>query len=331
MPKSRWSIVAPFLPPRTGDTLPRMPHPPLDRRRFALGLAALTATPAFARTRKPQAAKPFHCVAMLGRLERSAGGRLGAYILDTGSGLGFGWREDERFGMCSTFKLSLAALTLREVDAGRLPAGERLVWSLLDVLPNSPVTGAASGPRGMTVVALAQAAQQTSDNLAANMVMKRLGGPPALTAFWRSLGDTVSRLDRYETAVNNVPPGEVRDTTSPRAITASLAQILAGNVLAPASRDMLLRWMAETTTGVRRIRAGVPQDWRAGDKTGTGMAPGMESKINDIAILFPPGKAPLVAAVFYEPADAPQDIRAQDEAVLAAVGRIAADREAWKR
>ncbi|WP_225205399.1 class A beta-lactamase [Novosphingobium huizhouense] len=311
----------------------------LDRRRFASGLVAVAAlaagqaaVPAAARTAKAKGARPFRGVEMLGRLERAAGGRLGAYVLDTGSGLGFGWREDERFGMCSTFKLSLAALVLREVDAGRLPADERLVWSLLDVLPNSPVTGAASGPQGMTVVALAQAAQATSDNLAANLVMQRLGGPAAVTAFWRALGDTVSRLDRYEGAVNNVPPGEVRDTTSARAIATSLAQVLAGNVLAPASRDMLLRWMAETTTGLRRIRAGVPRDWRSGDKTGTGMAPGMESKINDIAILFPPGgRAPLLVAAFYEPAGAPQEIRAQDEAVLAAVGRIAADRDAWKR
>ncbi|BEV01834.1 class A beta-lactamase [Novosphingobium olei] len=308
-----------------------MPDSMLDRRRFALSIAALAATPALARERAPRPPKPFHGIQMLGRLERSAGGRLGAYILDTGTGQGFGWREDERFGMCSTFKLSLAALTLREVDAGRLPADERLVWSLLDLLPNSPVTGAASGPQGLTVVALAQAAQQTSDNLAANMVMKRLGGPEALTAFWRSLGDTVSRLDRYETALNIVPAGEVRDTTSARAITTSLAQVLAGNVLTPASRDMLLRWMSETTTGLKRIRAGVPADWRSGDKTGTYMAPGMYSKINDIAILFPPGKAPLLATAFYEPADAPQDIRPQDEAVLAAVGRIAADRNAWKR
>lgn len=307
----------------------------LDRRRFALGLAALSATPALAREKRRQALrplKPFHGQQALGRLERSAGGRLGAYVLDTGTGEGFGWREDERFGMCSTFMLSLAALVLREVDAGRLAGDERMMWSVLDLLPNSPVTGAASGPAGLSLVALAQAAQQTSDNLAANLLLKRLGGPGAVTAFWRSLGDEVSRLDRYETAMNVVPPGEVRDTTSARAIAASLARVLVGNVLAPASRDMLLRWMGETSTGLRRIRAGVPRDWRSGDKTGTFMAPGMDSKINDIAILFPPGgRAPLMVAAFYEPAGAPQDIRAVDEAVLAAVGQIATDRESWKR
>lgn len=303
----------------------------MDRRRFTLGLAALTASPAFARPKKPQPPKPFHGIQMLGKLERAAGGRLGAYVLDTGTGQGFGWREDELFGMCSTFKLSLAALVLREVDGGRLRADERLVWSALDVLPNSPVTGAAAGPQGLSVVALAQAAQQTSDNLAANLVLRRLGGPGTLTAFWRSLGDTVSRLDRYETALNMVPVGEVRDTTSARAISGSVAQVVAGPVLLPASRDMLLRWMYETTTGLRRIRAGVPLDWRAGDKTGTGMTPGMESKINDIAVLFPPGRAPLVVTCFFEPTGGPQVIHPQDEAVLAAVGQIAADKDAWKR
>lgn len=303
----------------------------MDRRHFALGLVALTAAPAFARPRKPQPARPFHGIQMLGRLERSVGGRLGVHVLDTASGEGFGWREDELFGMCSTFKLSLAALLLREVDAGRISAEERLVWSALDVLPNSPVTGMASGPQGMSVTALAQAALQTSDNLAANLLLRRLGGPAALTAFWRSLGDTVSRLDRYETALNFVPPDEVRDTTSSRAIAHSVAQISTGFVLSPASRDILLRWMSETTTGLNRIRAGLPQGWRAGDKTGTGMTSGMESKINDIAVLFPPGKAPLVVTCLYEPAGAPQTIRPQDEAVLATVGQIVTSKDAWRR
>ncbi|MCW1383846.1 class A beta-lactamase [Novosphingobium sp. KCTC 2891] len=313
----------------------------MHRRQFALGLAGFVAAsaaqigaagPAFARSeRKPAPHKPFAGVKALGKLEHGVGGRLGVSVLDTGTGQSFGWREDELFGMCSTFKLSLAALVLREVDAGRLDANERLMWSVLDLLPNSPVTGAAIGPQGMTVTALAQAAQATSDNLAANLVMRRLGGPGALTAFWRSLGDTVSRLDRYETALNMVPAGEQRDTTSARAITRSAAQFLAGPVLSAPSRDMLLRWMAGTTTGTRRIRAGLPAGWGAGDKTGTGMAPGMESKINDIAVVFPPGRAPLVVTCFYEPADAPQTIRPQDEAVHAAVGRIIADPAAWKQ
>lgn len=308
----------------------------IDRRRFSLALMALApalvTAPAFARRPKPNPPpKPLAGMRALGKLERSVGGRLGAYAMDTATGQGFGWRENELFGMCSTFKLSLAALVLREVDAGRLPADERLVWSVLDVLPNSPVTGSAIGPQGMTAVALAQAAQQTSDNLAANLVLKRLGGPGALTAFWRSLGDTVSRLDRYETALNLVPAGEVRDTTSARAITASVAQFLTGAVLTPRSRDLLLGWMAQTTTGLRRIRGGLPVGWSAGDKTGTGMTPGMDSKINDIAIVFPPGRAPLVVTCFYEPPYAPQVIRPQDEAVLAAVGQIVADRNSWKR
>lgn len=300
----------------------------MHRRHFVLGLSAtIAATPLFAREKAP----PRHAGAMaLEKLERQAGGRLGAYVFDTGSGLGYGWRAGERFAMCSTFKLSLAALALREVDAGRLDPREILPYAALDVLPNSPVSGAHAGEGGMAVLALAEAAQKTSDNLAGNLVMARLGGPPGMTAFWRSLGDTVSRLDRIETALNAVAPGEEQDTTLPEAMARSVAQFTTGAVLTPASRDLLLGWMAATTTGLNRIRAGLPVGWRAGDKTGTAFIPGYSAKVNDVAVLFPPSGSPLIVSAFYEPAGDVQTGRPQDEAVLAAVGRIAADRKSWK-
>lgn len=299
-----------------------MTSSPIGRRAFALGLAATAGAaslPAFA-ARRPGLAD---WTTRLGGIERAAGGRLGAFVLDTGSGRSFGWRQGERFGMCSTFKLSLAAMALRDIDAGRISGKQMLRFGKSDLLPNSPVTGAAVEQGQLSVLALAEAGQKMSDNLAANLLMARLGGPAALTWFWRSLGDDTSRLDRYETELNFVPPGEMRDTTTAGAITRSVERFLVGNVLSPASRALLLRWMAETTTGTRRLRARLPQGWTAGDKTGTGMAPGMASKLNDIAILTPPGRRPLIVTCFYEPAGSPQDIRPQDEAVLAEVGAVA--------
>lgn len=293
----------------------------MKRRDVTLGLGGFllgSITPAL------EAAPRGGRIDRLAAIEHRAGGRLGAYVLDTGSGRGFGWRGDERFGMCSTFKLSLAALILREVDAGRLDPCEVLAYTRAELLPNSPVTGANAEMGGMDLLALAEAGQKTSDNLAANLLLRRLGGPAALTAFWRALGDKVSRLDRFETDLNFVSAREVRDTTSPRAIAHSAAKFLVGDALKPASRALLFQWMADTRTGAKRLRGGLPVGWRSGDKTGTGMADGMAAKINDIAILFPPGRAPRIAVAFYEPAGAVDVIRAQDEAVLADVGRIAA-------
>jgi beta-lactamase class A len=300
----------------------------MNRRHFVTSLGAIAAasfaSPAIAG--KPRRAAGERA---LERLERKAGGRLGAHVFNPATGQSFGWRSGERFAMCSTFKLSLAALTLREIDAGRVNAQEVLPYAAIDLLPNSPVSGAHAGEGGMAVLDLAKAAQQTSDNLAANLVMKRLGGAAALTAFWRSLGDAMTSLDRYETDLNKVAPGQVQDTTSPEAMARSAAAFLLGDVLTPASRQMLLDWTATTATGLNRIRAGVPKGWRAGDKTGTAYFEGFSAKVNDVAVLIPPQGAALVVTAFYEPPGDVQDMRPQDEAVLAEVGRIAAHSRSW--
>lgn len=291
----------------------------MDRRTFSAGLvAALVAAPAMARPlqRGPAAA--------LARIEALAGGRLGAWVLDTGSGREFGWRGGERFGQCSTFKLSLAACVLAEIDAGRLNGAELLTFRKADLLPHSPVTGAHVSEGRMSIIALAEAAQTTSDNLAANLLLRRIGGPARLTAFWRALGDRTSRLDRTEPALNFVPRGEVRDTVTPRGIAHTVARIATGEVLGPASRTRLTGWMIATDTGLARIRAGLPAGWRAGDKTGTSSADRMDRLVNDIAVAWPPGRAPLVIAAFYQaPGRLPQ-VRPQDEGVLREVGAVAA-------
>lgn len=263
--------------------------------------------------------------AELAAIERAAGVRLGAWVLDTGSGRGFGWRGDERFGQCSTFKLSLAACLLTRIDAGAIGADEVLSYGANDLLANSPVTSAHAGQGGMTVLALAEAAQKTSDNTAANLLLRRIGGPAVLTAFWRRLGAGECRLDRIEPELNFVPPGEMRDTVTPRAIAGAVGRIVTGPVLKPPSRRLLLDWMMQTTTGTARIRAGLPRDWRAGDKTGTGMRAGMRNLVNDIAVAFPEaGAPPLVIAGFCQaPGFFPQ-ARPADEAVLARLGALAA-------
>jgi len=264
----------------------------------------------------------------LAALERRHGGRLGVAVLDTGSQRLWGHREDEHFGLCSTFKLLLAAAVLQQIDAGRLAADRWVPFHGATKVPNSPVTDAHQAAGGMTLLALAQATQTTSDNLAANLLMRELGGdqgPQWLTQWLRERGDAVTRIDRWEPEMNHVPPGEVRDTSSPAAMARTAALLLTGPVLQPPHRELLQGWTEATRTGLTRLRAGFPKGWRAGDKTGTGWRPGQADKINDVAIVWPPGRAPWVVAAYYEaPRHTAPDLRAQDAAVLAAVGRAVA-------
>ena len=258
-------------------------------------------------------------------LEVKAGGRLGAFVLDTASGKMTGHRHDELFGMCSTFKLALAAAVLQLADKGLLDPEMPLRYGEADMIPNSPVTRENLANGAMRVIALAEATQKTSDNAAANILIRHLGGPAALTATFRSWGDPVTRLDRYETEMNNVPPGEVRDTTSPRAFARMMARLLASDdILKPASREKLVQWMVDTKTGSARIRAGLPASWKSGDKTGSGWGSTYNNKTNDVAIFWPPARPPVIVTAYYEADGKYDEVRDADQAVLAEVGRIAA-------
>lgn len=301
-----------------------MPHPDPLRRAMLKTLAAAAALP-LASLAAESDPKTRSLEEALAQLEQTSGGRLGVGVLDAESGRSAGWRADERFGLCSTFKLLLAAVILHEADAGRLALDEVLPYAREDLVPNSPVTEAQLAAGGMRIEALAHATQTTSDNLAANLLMKRLGGPQALTAKLREMGDPTTRLDRWEPEMNRVPPGEERDTSTPRALANTVARIFGDELLAPASRQRLREWTIATTTGTRRLRAGLPRDWTVGDKTGTGYAPGMGNKTNDIAIVWRQDRAPVVVAAYYESPGYFDRIRAEDEAVLAQVGKLAGE------
>ncbi len=294
----------------------------LARRGFcagALGVAGGLAVPAFAQKDTRD------WVNALSAIEHKApgGAQLGAYIYDVGAHRGFGWRAGQRFAMCSSFKLSLAAFVLQRVARGRLNPNERIRYRASDLLSNSPVTTAHLA-EGMTVIALAEAAQTVSDNTAANLLLRKLGGPAALTQFWRALGDTESRLDDIEPALNRVPEGDIRNTTSPRAMALTVARLLAGGGIPGKASERLTSWMHATETGKARIRAGLPQDWWAGDKTGTGYPTDAPANTVDLAFVRPTTGAPFVVTAFLRTA-APQDhIDPAAEATLAQVGALAA-------
>jgi beta-lactamase class A len=314
-------IKKPHIAASLGENM-RKPAMEIDRRGMMASVAAL----ALAGCVGPrQVASSITANAALAALEARVGGRLGVLVLDTASGRMTGHHYDEAFAMCSTFKLALAAAVLQQADQGRLNLDMALRYTQADMVPHAPVTGPNLAKGAMRIIDLAEATQKTSDNVAANLLIKHLGGPAAITAIFRSWGDDVTRLDRYEPDLNNVPPGEARDTTTPGAFAGTMARLLTDDrILKPASRDMLIQWMVDTNTGMKRIRGGLPSSWKSGDKTGTANSANFNNKTNDVAIFWPPAGPPVIVTAFYEADGKYEQTRDADQAVLAEVGRIAA-------
>ncbi|QIG55371.1 class A beta-lactamase [Altererythrobacter sp. BO-6] len=257
-------------------------------------------------------------------LEAASGGTLGVAFLDTGSGEMIGHNRAMRFGHASSFKLSLAALVLWRDQQGIEEAERQVTWAEDELMSVSPFATERLA-QGATLLELAEATQKFSDNAAANILLREIGGPERLNEFWRAIGDSQSRLDRIEPQLNHVPAGEVRDTTTPEAMCRTVEALCFGDVLQAAQRALLRQWMIDTRTGLRRVRAGIPQDWRAGDKTGTSTWPGMGSLYVDIGFVAPADRAPLTFATYFRAGAAHERVEPAAEAVLAQVGRVLAD------
>jgi beta-lactamase class A len=251
--------------------------------------------------------------------ELRLGGRIGVVALEPRSGRRRGYRDDELFPMCSTFKLLAAAAVLARVDRGQERLDRFVRYGQKDLLSYAPTTRAHVKDGGMSVGGLCEAAIQLSDNTAANLILASIGGPAGFTRFCRGLGDPVTRLDRTEPELNSSIPGDPRDTTSPAAMTRSLSAVLIGSVLQPASRSLLNAWIKGTRTGQARLKAGLPPGWTLGHKTGTGD----RGSTNDIGILFPPSGPPILAAVYFTGS------KARPEAIEAAIANVGSAIAAW--
>ncbi|VWC24635.1 PEN family class A beta-lactamase, Bcc-type [Burkholderia lata] len=250
----------------------------------------------------------------LAALERSAGGRLGVCAIDIASGRRAEHRQNERFPFCSTFKAMLSAAVLAQSVERPALLQQRVTYTKADLVNYSPVSGKHVDD-GMTVAALCEAAIQYSDNSAANLLMKLLGGPSAVTAYARSIGDDSFRVDRWETELNTALPGDLRDTTTPAAMAASMRVLMLGDALPAAQRAQLVTWMRGNKVGDKRLRAGVPAGWTVADKTGTGDY----GTTNDAGVVWSPSRAPIALAVYYTQARA--DARSKED-VIASVARI---------
>ena len=298
----------------------------LNRRRFAtlaaMSLASCRALAGSENLSNAPVPRALHrsIEQQLAALDRASRGRLGVAILDTATGARFGHRADERFLLCSTFKLLASAFVLQRVDRGEESLERHIAYDASALVSWSPVTEKHAG-EGMTLGALCEAAITFSDNAAANLILESYGGPAALTAFVRTLGDAVTRLDRTEPTLNGHDrAGDIRDTTSPHAMLHSVRRLALGDALSPASRTQLQRWLLANTTGTNRLKAGLPDGWKIGDKTGSMGRPDGSGTVNDVAIVWPPGeRAPLLVAAYLMHSAAPTAAR---DATLASVARL---------
>jgi beta-lactamase class A len=282
----------------------------LSRRTFLLATAALPLLPAWA----ADANDPLQ---RLTQLEASFSGRLGVAALNTANGEMLSYRASERFPLCSTFKAMLAGAILQRSSLTPGLLQQRITYRKADLVSYSPVSEKHVAD-GMTVAELCAATVQYSDNSAANLLMKLLDGPEGVTTFARSIGDHEFRLERWETELNTAIPGDLRDTTTPNAMAHSLQKLVLGDALPEPQRAQLQDWLRGNTTGATRIRAGVPATWQVGDKTGTGDY----GTTNDVGVIWPTGKAPVVLALYLTQTD--KHASARNE-TLAEATRIVVD------
>jgi beta-lactamase class A len=296
----------------------------LMSRRHALAgglLAAPTlAAPMLAVPSRAEPAKNLQAANGLAELERKHPGRICVSILDLGSGRRVDHRAHERILICSTFKALAAALVLHRVDEGEEKLDRLIKFSEKDLVPHAPATQKRVGDPGMTVAELCDAIMTLSDNAAANLLLASFGGPAALTAFCRKLGDEVTRLDRFELELNTHDhPGDLRDTTTAAAMLENLRKLLFTEVLTPPSRSQLAAWLIANKTGDARLRAGLPKTWLVGDRTGTNGD--KHGNANDVAVIWPADRPPLIVTAYCEIPGITGD---QRNAVIAEIGRIAA-------
>lgn len=289
----------------------------IDRRTLLVSFAALAACSgaAVSQNRQREAAAQPDFGPILAALGANA--RLGVSALDTGSERTIGHDADSRYATCSTFKLPLAAAILAQVDVGAMRLDQELTFSASEMLGNSPVAAANLARGWMSVEEACRAIVEVSDNVGANLLMRRIGGPAALTAFFRRCGDMVTRIDRYELALNTNVGGDLRDTTSAAAMVGLMRAVMLGDVLAPASRARLIGWAEGCRTGPDRLLAGIPGGWRFGHKTGTGE----NGAANDIGIAFPPGRGAILIASYLS---APEATSARRASAHASVARLVA-------
>ncbi|WP_430794603.1 class A beta-lactamase Bla1 [Bacillus cereus] len=224
------------------------------------------------------------------QLEKKFDARLGVYAIDTGTNRTIAYRPNERFAFASTYKALAAGVLLQQNSIDKL--NEVITYTKDGLVEYSPVTEK-HVDTGMTLGEIAEAAVRYSDNTAGNILFHKIGGPKGYEKALRQMGDRVTMSERFETELNEAIPGDIRDTSTAKTLATNLKAFTVGNALPADKRKILTEWMKGNATGDKLIRAGVPTDWEVGDKSGAGSY----GTRNDIAIVWPPNRAPIIIAI----------------------------------
>lgn len=286
-----------------------------DRRTLIGGAGALALVGCYPRRDEPkadEAPQPF----LLNDLEERHGGRLGVAALDVGSQRRVSWRGQERFAFCSTFKAFLAVATLERVQREEEQLDRAVAVTRADMIPHAPVTEKAIG-RTLTIRELMKAAVEVSDNPAANILIREMGGIAVWRSWWPTFGDTTTVISRLEPDLNTALPNDPRDTCLPDQTIANIRELAFSDRLTPAHDQLISGWMIASPTGANRIKAGAPQGWTVAHKTGTGA----NGATNDIGMLTPLSGSPVLLAAYFT--GAPEATDDQRDAVIAEATRRA--------
>lgn len=284
-----------------------------DRRTLIGGAGALALAGCYPRREGPKAEDeppPF----LLSDLEARHGGRLGVAAMDIGSQRRVSWRGQERFPFCSTFKAFLAAATLQRVQREEERLDRAVPVTRADMIPHAPVTEKAIG-RTLTIRELMQAAVEVSDNPAANILIREMGGIAVWRSWWPTFGDTTTLISRLEPDLNTALPNDPRDTCLPDQTVANIRELAFSDRLTPAHDQLIQSWLIASPTGPNRLKAGAPQGWTVAHKTGTGA----NGTANDVGMAIPLSGAPVLLTAYFTGATEATDD--QRDAVIAEATR----------
>lgn len=246
------------------------------------------------------------------QLERDFDARLGVYAIDTGTGRTITYRPDERFAYASTYKVLAAGAVLQQSSVDEI-----ITYTSDDLVTHSPITEK-HVDAGMTLGEISEAAIRYSDNTAGNLLFLKLGGPESFEKALEQIGDRVTKAERFEPELNEATPGELRDTSTPRALATTLQAFTVGDVLPADKRSILTDWLRGNATGDNLIRAGAPGGWEVGDKSGAASY----GTRNDIAVVWSPNRDPIVIAIL---SSRDKQDATYDDALIAQAAKVALD------
>jgi beta-lactamase class A len=234
--------------------------------------------------------------------------------------------------MQSVFKLPLALTVLHLVEQRELSLDQAVrflpqdrilphVYSpLQDEYPDAAVT--------VPLHELLRLAVSLSDNVAADILLRLVGGPKAVNTYIAALGIKGFNLQDNEAVLHHEVSAQYRNWLEPAGAVQLLRRISDDSPLSRAHTDLLLAWM---TPAVRtnRLEGALPSGVRVAHKSGTsGVDNGVAHATNDIGLILLPDGRRIAIAVFVTDSTADQDTR---EKVIARIGRAIYDASMQKR